>query len=43
MHGENPVYIFLMIFSILFNYVSGLEIAENLENKKAARRNLVFK
>lgn len=39
--GE-PVYIFLMIFSILFNYVSGLEIAENLENKKAARRNLVF-
>lgn len=34
--GE-PVYIFLMILSILFNYISGLDIARNLENKKRRR------
>ena len=39
--GE-PVYIFLMILSILFNYISGLDIARNLENKKKAKRSLVF-
>lgn len=39
--GE-PIYIFLMIFSILFNYVSGMDIARNLENKIAAKKSLVF-
>ncbi|MCF2668087.1 MULTISPECIES: MBOAT family O-acyltransferase [Lachnospiraceae] len=39
--GE-PVYIFLMIFSILFNYVSGLDIARNLQNRRAAKKSLVF-
>ena len=33
--GE-PVYIFLMILSILFNYISGLDIARNLKSKKRA-------
>lgn len=39
--GE-PVYIFLMLLSILFNYFSGMDIARNLENKRAARRSLIF-
>lgn len=39
--GE-PVYIFLMIFSILFNYVCGLDIARNLGSKKQAKKSLVF-
>ena len=39
--GE-PVYIFLMIFSIIFNYVSGLDIARNLRNKHAKKRSLIF-
>ena len=39
--GE-PVYIFLMIFSILFNYISGLDIARNLKSKEKARQSLVF-
>ena len=34
--GE-PVYIFLMIFSIFFNYISGLVIARNLKNRRAAK------
>lgn len=39
--GE-PVYIFLMIFSILFNYIFGLDIARNLGDQAAARRSLIF-
>lgn len=39
--GE-PVYIFLMIFSILLNYICGLDIARNLDNKKNATRSLIF-
>ena len=39
--GE-PVYIFLMIFSILFNYISGLDIARNLKDKEKARKSLLF-
>ena len=39
--GE-PVYIFLMIFSILFNYICGLDIARNLGDQAAARRSLIF-
>ncbi len=39
--GE-PVYIFLMVFSILFNYISGLDIARNLESKEKARASLIF-
>ena len=39
--GE-PVYIFLMILSILFNYFSGLDIARNLENERMAKRSLIF-
>lgn len=39
--GET-VYIFLMILSILFNYFSGLDIARNLDSKRAAKRSLVF-
>lgn len=38
--GE-PVYIFLMVFSILFNYISGLDIARNLKSTKA-KQSLVF-
>ena len=37
--GE-PVY--LMLLSILFNYFSGLDIARNLQDKRAAKRSLVF-
>ena len=39
--GE-PVYLFLMLLSILFNYFSGLDIAMNLQDKRAAKRSLVF-
>lgn len=39
--GE-PVYLFLMLLSILFNYFSGLDIAKNLQDKRAAKRSLVF-
>ena len=39
--GE-PVYLFLMLRSILFNYFSGLDIARNLQDKRAAKRSLVF-
>jgi len=39
--GE-PVYIFLMIFSILFNYICGLDIARSLKKRKRARKNLIF-
>lgn len=39
--GE-PIYIFLMIFSILFNYISGLDIARNLEDPRAAKASLIF-
>ena len=39
--GE-PVYLFLMLLSILFNYFSGLDIARNLPDKRAAKRGLVF-
>lgn len=39
--GE-PVYLFLMLLSILFNYFSGLDIARNLQDKRTAKRSLVF-
>lgn len=39
--GE-PVYIFLMIISILFNYFSGLDIARKKGRKKAVRRSLIY-
>lgn len=39
---EEPVYLFLMLLSILFNYFSGLDIARNLQDKRAAKRSLVF-
>ena len=39
--GE-PVYLFLRLLSILFNYFSGLDIARNLQDKRAAKRSLVF-
>ena len=39
--GE-PVYLFLMRLSILFNHFSGLDIARNLQDKRAAKRSLVF-
>lgn len=39
--GE-PVYIFLMILSILFNYFSGLDLARKEGRKKARRRSLVL-
>ena len=39
--GE-PVYLFLMLLSILFNYFSGLDIARHLQDKRAAKRSLVF-
>ena len=39
--GE-PVYLFLMLLSILFNYFSGLDIARNLQDKRDAKRSLVF-
>ncbi len=39
--GE-PVYIFLVIFSVLFNYMSGFLIAGALKEKKKARRRLII-
>lgn len=39
--GE-PVYIFLMIISILFNYFCGLDIAVKEGKKKAQKRSLIF-
>ncbi len=39
--GE-PVYLFLMVFSILFNYISGLDIARNLKSKEKAKRSLIY-
>lgn len=39
--GE-PVYIFLMLLSILFNYISGLDIARHLGNRHEARKSLIF-
>ena len=39
--GE-PVYLLLMLLSILFNFFSGLDIARNLQDKRAAKRSLVF-
>ena len=39
--GE-PVYILLMILSILFNYFSGLDIAQKEEYSEKARRSLIF-
>lgn len=39
--GE-PVYIFLMIFSILLNYICGLDIARNLGRKKRLHGSIVF-
>ena len=39
--GE-PVYIFLMLLSILFNYFSGLDIARNLTDRGLAKRSLIF-
>ena len=39
--GE-PVYIFLMIFSIIFNYICGLDIARNLNDPQKAKRSLIF-
>ncbi len=39
--GE-PVYIFLMIFSIIFNYICGLDIARNQNDPQKAKRSLVF-
>ena len=40
--GE-PVYVVLMIFSIVFNYVMGLDIEERLKiGKQTAKRSLIF-
>ncbi|XCP86451.1 MBOAT family protein [Roseburia hominis] len=39
--GE-PVYLFLMVISILFNYFSGIDIARNEGRPGARRRSLVF-
>lgn len=39
--GE-PVYIFLMIFSIIFNYICGLDIERNLKVKRKARNSVIF-
>lgn len=39
--GE-PVYIFLMVISILFNYFSGMDIALKAGRKRACRRSLIF-
>ena len=40
--GE-PVYVVLMIFSIIFNYVMGLDIQERLNiGKQTAKRSLIF-
>ena len=39
--GE-PVYIILMLLSILFNYVCGIDIARYLKQGKKRRRRLIF-
>lgn len=39
--GE-PVYIVLMVLSIMLNFVCGKEIADCKDNKRAARRSLIF-
>lgn len=39
--GE-PVYLFLMVISILFNYFSGIDIARNEGRPRARRRSFVF-
>ena len=39
--GE-PVYIVLMILSILFNYFSGLDIENHLDDKMVAKRKIIF-
>lgn len=39
--GE-PVYLFLMLLSILFNYFSGLDIARNLQVRELQSGGLVF-
>lgn len=39
--GE-PVYIILMVLSVLFNYVSGLDIARTLGKPEKAKKNLIF-
>lgn len=39
--GE-PIYMILMLLSIGFNYVSGLDIARNLEDGQKAKRSLIF-
>lgn len=39
--GE-PVYVILMILSILFNYVSGIDIERNLENPFKAKQSLAI-
>ena len=39
--GE-PVYVILMILSILFNYVSGIDIERNLENPFKAKQSVVI-
>lgn len=38
----DPVYIFLMIFSIVFNYFMGRDIDFNSEDPKAKKRSLIF-
>lgn len=39
--GE-PIYVILMVLSILFNYVSGIDIERNLENPFKAKRSLAI-
>ena len=39
--GE-PVYVILMVLSILFNYFSGLDIENNIDAPALARRKLIF-
>ena len=39
--GE-PVYVVLMALSILFNYLSGLDIENNIDSRDLAKRKLIF-
>lgn len=39
--GE-PIYIFLMILSIIFNYICGLDLARKKNNHRAAQLSLIF-